>query len=148
MTKRQNPATLDDIDRSLIELLRDDARLPTATLARRLAVSRGTVQNRIERLMMNGVIQGFTLRLPAEIDTGLISAITSLEIRSSDHKPVIGQLKRIPEIARIYSTNGRWDLIAEIRSRDLAALDRVLTAIRSIKAVSASETSILLAEAG
>ena len=145
MTNRQ---TLDETDRRLIEMLRDDGRLPTATLARRLGVSRGTVQNRIDRLVANGVIQGFTIRLQGDVDTGLIAAITSLEIRSSDHKPVIAQLKRIPEVARIHATYGRWDLIVEIRTRDLASLDRVLTAIRIIKAVSASETSILLAEAG
>ncbi len=145
MTNRQN---LDEIDRGLIEMLRDDSRLPTATLARRLGVSRGTVQNRIDRLVAAGVIQGFTIRLQSDVDTGQIAAITSLEIRSSDHKPVITQLKRLPEVARIHATNGRWDLIVEIRTRDLASLDRVLTAIRTIKAVSASETSILLAEAG
>jgi len=144
MTNRQ---ILDDIDRRLIEMLRDDSRLPTATLARRLGVSRGTVQNRIDRLVAAHIIQGFTIRLQSDVEAGLISAITSLEIRSSDHKPVIAQLKRIPEIARVYATNGRWDLIVEIRTHDLAALDRVLTAIRIIKAVSASETSILLAEA-
>jgi len=144
MTNRQ---ILDDTDRRLIEMLRDDSRLPTATLARRLGVSRGTVQNRIDRLVAAHIIQGFTIRLQSDVDAGLISAITSLEIRSSDHKPVIAQLKRIPEIARVHSTNGRWDLIVEIRAHDLAALDRVLTAIRIIKAVSASETSILLAEA-
>jgi len=146
--KLANRQTLDDTDRRLIELLRDDSRLPTATLARRLGVSRGTVQNRIDRLVAARIIQGFTIRLQSDVDTGLIAAITSLEIRSSDHKPVITQLKRIPEIARIHATNGRWDLIVDIRTRDLASLDRVLTAIRGIKAVSASETSILLAEAG
>jgi len=145
MANRQN---LDETDRRLIEMLRDNSRLPTATLARRLGVSRGTVQNRIDRLVAGQVIQGFTIRLQSDVDTGLIAAITSLEIRSSDHKPVLAQLKRIPEIARIHSTNGRWDLIVDVRARDLASLDRVLTAIRTIKAVSASETSILLAEAG
>jgi len=143
MTNRQ---ILDETDRRLIEMLRDDSRLPTATLARRLGVSRGTVQNRIDRLVAAEIIQGFTIRLQSDVEAGLISAITSLEIRSSDHKPVIAELKRIPEIARVYATNGRWDLIVEIRTRDLASLDRVLTAIRIIKAVSASETSILLAE--
>jgi len=142
-----NRHSLDETDHRLIDLLRDNSRLPTATLARKLGVSRGTVQNRIDRLVAGGVIQGFTIRLEGEVDSGVIVAITSLEIRSSDHKPVIGQLKRIPEIARIYATNGRWDLIVEIRTLDLASLDRILTAVRTIKAVSASETSILLASA-
>ena len=51
---------MDDLDRRLIGLLSEDARLPSATLARRLAVSRGTVQNRVERLGASGVLLGFT----------------------------------------------------------------------------------------
>jgi hypothetical protein len=49
---------LDDTDRRLIQLLRADARLPAATLAKHLGVSRGTVQNRIERLRSAGVLLG------------------------------------------------------------------------------------------
>ena len=52
----------------------------------------------------------------------------------------------MPEVGRVHSTNGRWDLVAEINTRDLAALDRALGAIRALKAVANSETSILLAE--
>ncbi len=54
---------MDDTDRRLIGLLRENARLPVATLARRLKVSRGTVQNRINRLAAEGAITGFTVRL-------------------------------------------------------------------------------------
>ena len=52
----------------------------------------------------------------------------------------------MPEVGRVHSTNGRWDLVAEIATADLAALDRALTAIRALKPVANSETSILLAE--
>jgi predicted ArsR family transcriptional regulator len=54
---------MDDTDRRLIALLRQNARLPVATLAELLKVSRGTVQNRIDRLTDDGVISGFTVRL-------------------------------------------------------------------------------------
>ena len=56
-------SALDDLDRRLIGLLRADARLPSAALARQLGVSRGTVQNRIDRLTAGGVLLGFTVRL-------------------------------------------------------------------------------------
>ena len=59
---------LDDLDRRLIGLLRDDARLPSAALARRLGVSRGTVQNRIDRLIASGVVLGFTARLRGDAE--------------------------------------------------------------------------------
>ncbi|MDE2198530.1 MAG: Lrp/AsnC family transcriptional regulator [Rhodospirillales bacterium] len=138
---------LDDTDRRLIALLRDNARLPTASLARHLGVARGTVQNRIDRLQAAGVLLGFTLRLHDAADQG-VRAITTLEIRSSDQRAVVAGLKRIPEIRRIHSTNGRWDLVVELQAADLVALDRALGQLRSSRAVSHSETSILMAELG
>jgi DNA-binding Lrp family transcriptional regulator len=148
MTDRQHILELDATDRRLVELLRDNSRLPTATLARYLDVSRGTVQNRIDRLLKNKVLMGFTVRLRDDVDTGSVRAITSLEVRSSDNKSVLSALKRIPEVSRVWSTNGRWDLVAEIRTGDLTTLDRVLTEIRTNRAITHSETSILLAEVG
>ena len=148
MTDRQSSLPLDATDSRLIELLRDNARLPTATLARHLGVSRGTVQNRIDRLIRDRVLLGFTVRLRDDAEGATVRAITSLEVRSSDHKTVLAALKRIPQVVRVHSTNGRWDLVAEIRAADLPTLDRVLTEIRTNRAISHSETSILLAEVG
>ncbi|WP_075217451.1 Lrp/AsnC family transcriptional regulator [Mongoliimonas terrestris] len=137
---------LDETDRRLIAELRDDARLPAATLARRLGVSRGTVQNRIDRLVAAGVVLGFTVRVRGDVEAGRIRAITALEVRSADLKLVIAALKRLPDVARIHSTNGRWDLVVEVNAGDLASLDRTLHDMRAIRGVSLSETSILLSE--
>lgn len=136
---------LDDLDRRLIALLREDGRMPAARLAHHLGVSRGTVQNRIDRLVASGVLLGFTVRL-AGAATAAVRAIMAIEVHSSDMRAVVAALRRMPEVGRVYSTNGRWDLVAEIHAGDLASLDRVLTAIRALKAVAASETSILLSE--
>ncbi len=135
---------LDELDRRLIEMLRDDARLPTATLARRLGVSRGTVQNRIDRLVAEGVLLGFTVRLAGDVETAGVRALVSIEVRAAETRAVVAALRRMPEVRRLHSTNGRWDLVAEIATDDLAALDATLTAIRTLKAVANSETSILL----
>lgn len=140
------PDLLDDTDRRLIQMLRDNARLPTSTLAKRLGVSRGTVQNRIDRLMTAGVLLGFTVRLRGDAEDGAIRAITALEVRSADTKAVVAALKRMPDVGRIHSTNGRWDLVVELNAADLATLDRVLHEIRDVRGVSASETSILLSD--
>jgi len=71
--------------------------------------------------------------------------IMSIELRSADMRLVVAALRRMPGVGRVHSTNGRWDLIAEIATGDLAALDRTLTEIRALKPVANSETSILLA---
>ncbi len=146
MTNRQSSPAFDALDRRLIEVLRANGRLPAAKLAVALGVSRGTVQNRIDRLIADGVIAGFTVRLRADAEAGLMRALITLEVRSTDIAPVVRALKRIPEITRVFSTNGRWDLLAEIRAPDLAALDAVITRVRSSAGVSHSETSICLTE--
>lgn len=146
MTIGQPDPTLDETDRRLIELLRANSRLPAAKLAATLGVSRGTVQNRLDRLVRSGIIAGFTVRLRSEVETGSVRALMALEVRSSDIKPVVAQLKRLPEAVRIFSTNGRWDLMVEIQTRDLAGLDAAITRIRQVPGVSHSETSIYLTE--
>lgn len=138
-------AVLDDLDRRLIGLLRENGRMPSATLARALGVSRGTVQNRLDRLVEAGVVLGFTVRLAADAEGAPVRAIMSIEVRSADMRAVVAALRRMPAVGRVYSTNGRWDLVAEIATGDLAALDRTLTEIRALKPVANSETSILLA---
>jgi DNA-binding Lrp family transcriptional regulator len=138
--------SLDDIDRRLIGLLREDARLPTATLARRLKVSRGTAQNRIDRLMTRGVLLGFTVRLRGDAEGAPVRAMVSIEVRSAEARDVVAALAAMPDVGRVHSTNGRWDLVAEINAADLGALDRALTEIRALNAVANSETSILLSE--
>ena len=125
---------------------REGAGWSQGELARRLGVSRGTVQNRMDRLMRDGVILGFAARLRSEAARGAVRAIVCVELRSADMRAVVAALRRMPDVGRVHSTNGRWDLVAEIDTATLASLDATLTAIRALKAVANSETSILLAE--
>jgi DNA-binding Lrp family transcriptional regulator len=104
------------------------------------------VQNRIQRLMQAGILAGFTIRLRGDAGLGQVRAITSLEVRSADGRAVIAALRRLPDVGRVYSTNGRWDLVVEINTATLASLDQVLAEIRALPAVTHSETSILLSE--
>lgn len=135
---------MDDKDRQLIALLRKDARLPVATLAKTLGVSRGTVQNRIDRLIERGTIQGFTVRVRAEAEPARIRAIMMIEVEGEHQDRVIKQLRGFPEITEIHTTNGRWDLVLELNTESLQNFDQALHRIRQIKGVTGSETSLLL----
>lgn len=135
---------MDDTDRKLIALLRDNARLPVATLAALLKVSRGTVQNRLDRLQASGVIQGFTLRLLPEAEAGRIRAITLIEVAGERTEAVLRSLRGMAEVSAVHSTNGRWDLVAELTTGTLEGFDAALQRIRQIRGVAATETSLLL----
>jgi DNA-binding Lrp family transcriptional regulator len=136
---------MDRIDHELIALLRDDARRPVTSLAAALKVSRATVQNRIDRLLHSGAILGFTLRLPPAGDASRVRAITLLAVSGERAESVVRALRRVPEVHALHSTNGRWDLVAELDSASLAVFDQALARIRRIDGVSSTETSLLLA---
>lgn len=135
---------MDTIDRKLLAILRTDGRASVSTLAEMLKVSRGTVQNRIDRLTREGVIAGFTVRVAAAEDPHAVRAVTLIEITGQKSNAVIKALRGVPEIRALHTTNGAWDLVAEIETENLSEFDRVLRHIRALEGVSKSETSLLL----
>lgn len=134
----------DQLDRSLLALLRTDGRAPLSQLAIALKVSRGTVQNRLDRLQNSGAIIGFTVRVREDYDTQTIRAVMMVEVVGKSTSQVIRSLRGIPELEALHTTNGAWDLIAEIRTSSLAEFDRVLRDVRVIDGVLNSETSLIL----
>lgn len=135
---------MDETDRRLLSLLREDGRIPVAELARLLGVARATVTSRIERLVSSGTIIGFSVRVRDELDPLEVRAITLIEVEGRTTDFVIRELRGIPEIRSLHSTNGAWDLVAELGAESLAHFDGVLGRIRSIPGVVNSETSLLL----
>ena len=136
---------LDELDRRLIALLRADSRTPAASLAAQLKVSRGTVQNRIARLVAQGVIQGFTVKTRPDIDANRVRAIMSIAIEGERSGAVVKALRGFPQVDKAHTTNGRWDLVAELDVETLGEFSETLDAIRQIEGIASTETSILLA---
>ncbi|MCK7594191.1 Lrp/AsnC family transcriptional regulator [Pseudomarimonas salicorniae] len=134
---------MDDLDHRLIGLLRQNARSSVAELAQKLGVSRGTVTNRLGRLEREGVIVGYTLRLRPESVSDEIRAWTSIAVEGKQHG-VVRALLGEPGVSALHDTNGRWDLLAELRVGNLAELSTVLERIRKVPGISATESSIHL----
>ena len=137
---------MDDLDRRLLALLRADSREPVASLAAKLKVSRGTVQNRINRMMAaGGAILGFTVRTRPELEENRVRAVMTIAIEGERSRAVIKALRGLPEVDKVHTTNGRWDLVAELDTATLAEFSRTLDQIRTIEGIASTETSILLA---
>jgi DNA-binding Lrp family transcriptional regulator len=135
---------MDDTDRQLIALLRNDARASVASLAKQLGVARGTVQNRMARLESTGTIVGYTVRLKPDVEEHRIRAFMTVAVEGNQLDAVMKALRGEPAVAALYSTNGRWDIVGELRADSLEAFDRVLARIRLIEGISQTETSLLL----
>lgn len=135
---------MDDTDRQLIALLRDNARMSVASLAKALRVARGTVQNRMAKLEADGTIVGYTVRLRSQMEQHRIRALMTVAVEGNRTDAVIKALRGEPAVGALYSTNGRWDIVAELRADSLEAFDHVLGRIRQLEGISNTETSLLL----
>ncbi|UUX51107.1 Lrp/AsnC family transcriptional regulator [Nisaea acidiphila] len=136
---------MDAIDEKLIAALRRNGRSGISELADLLGVSRATVRSRIERLERDGQILGYTVVLRGDAQELPVRGIMLIEIEGRGTENVVRQLTGIGAVGAIHSTNGRWDLIAEIGAETLADFDDVLRRIRLIDGIANSETNLLLA---
>ncbi len=135
---------MDDLDRRLIAQLRVDARATGAALAKRLGVARGTVQNRIAKLEADGSIVGYTVRLKPQTEADRVSGIMTIAVEGNHLERIVRTLRGDPAVAALHSTNGRWDLVAELRADSLEAIDEVINRIRSLENITRTETNLLL----
>jgi DNA-binding Lrp family transcriptional regulator len=135
---------VDDLDHRLISLLRDNARLSVAQLALQLKVSRATVQNRIDRLVAQRVLLGFTVRTSAEGAAHRVRAMMMIAVDGDRSDAILKALRGYPEVRALHTTNGRWDIVAELGTDTLETFDAALRSIRTIKGIANSETSLLL----
>lgn len=135
---------MDDMDRRLIALLRADARATVASIAKTLHVARGTVQNRIAKLERDGTIIGYTVRLRPQFDEHRIAALMTIAVEGNRAESVLRTLRGDPAVEALHTTNGRWDIVAELRADSLEAFDRVLGRIRQVDGIASTETSLLL----
>ena len=136
--------TMDKLDGRLISMLRRNGRASLSALAADLGVTRATVKARMDRLIAGGEIAGFTVLTRADVTPQPVRGLMMLEIAGRGAEKVARALRAMPQVHAVHSTNGTWDLIAEIGSETLESFDRVLFAIRNIEAISRSETNLLL----
>ncbi|MCU0802478.1 MAG: Lrp/AsnC family transcriptional regulator [Rhodobacteraceae bacterium] len=135
---------MDELDRNIISLLGADARMSVATLARRLKVARSTVQTRLERLETTGMIAGYTLKLGEAARAGRLRASVLVNIEPRAQAGILIRLKNIPEVERVYTTSGRFDLLMQVAAPNTRALDDVLDQIGALTGVKSSESLIHL----
>ncbi|MDJ0630352.1 MAG: Lrp/AsnC family transcriptional regulator [Rhodobacter sp.] len=135
---------MDSLDQKLVAALRRDARMSLSDLAGHLGITRATVRSRIERLLARGDILGFTVITRADMTHSPVRGLMMLKIEGAGTERIVHRLTGFPEVQQVHSTNGTWDLIAEIGTETLEALDRILFEIRRLDGITSSETHLLL----
>jgi DNA-binding Lrp family transcriptional regulator len=135
---------MDDLDRDILSALRHNARIPASSLAAMTGASRAPIAPPTDPMVAGGTHAAFTIRTGSEIRPAGVRAIVMIEVVGKFADRVAHQLRGLPEVRALHSTNGRWDFIAELEDRDLASFDETLRRIRLIEGINTTESSILL----
>lgn len=135
---------MDELDGHLIAALKRKGRASLSELADQLGVTRSTVRVRLDKLVQGGEIAGFTVLTRSDVRPDAVRGLMMLEIAGRGAEKTMKHLQRMPEVQAVHSTNGTWDLIAEIGTKTLEQFDQVLFAIRRLDGVTRSETNLLL----
>lgn len=135
---------IDPVDHRILALLRENARMSTALLGRRLGVSRTTVHSRIERLLARRVITGFTVRMGADQERDQIQAQVMIAAVQKVLARVEAALRALPEVRKLYSVSGQHEFIAIVVTDSVGEMDQLLDRIGAIEGVDRTESSIVL----
>lgn len=136
--------TINASDEQLLSLLRENARASTAEIARRLKLSRTTVQSRIERLEREGVIAGYTVRVSDAAERGNIRAHIMITVLPKQMPAVVEALRAMPEVRTLHSVSGPFDLIALGVVPTVSQMDELTDRIGAIEGVERTTSSIIL----
>lgn len=140
----QRAIGLDDVDRRLLTLLRDDARQSIAQLAKELGVSRGQVYSRLARLEEEEVVAGYTVRLGAAFIASRVRAHMMIKTLPRYHREVEQALATIPTVQAIHAISGEYDVIAMLEAKDSAQLNELIDEIGLLDGVERTTTSVIL----
>lgn len=131
-------------DLQLLSLLRENARASTAEIARRLKLSRTTVQSRIERLERQGVIGGYTVRVHDDLERSRIRAHIMVTVLPKQMPAVVKALQAMPEVRELHSLSGPYDLVAIGSVPTVDEMDVLTDRIGAIEGVARTTSSIVL----
>ncbi len=135
-----------DADTRLIDLLRANAREPTASLARKLGLARSTVQERIAKLQRDGIIKGYTVRLSDHSEANRLRAVVMISTDPKQADRVSVELKKMPEVRSLAALSGSYDLVAMVETDTPARVDALLDRIGRAPGVARTVSSIILSE--
>ena len=135
---------MNDLDSRILALLKRNARMSVTQMSHELGVSRVTIDAHIKKMEASGVITGYTVTLGIEEFRHNVSGWIMINVDANLEESAIDKLIDMSEISRLFTTNGRWDLTAEIQTSTLEAFDSAISRLRQIPGIKETDTSLLL----
>ena len=134
---------MDDLDRQILDILRRDARTPYTEIAGQVGTSEGTVRNRVERLLDDGIIERFTV----STRTGNIKAMIEVSVKVNVHTTEISEtVAEWDQVDFVWQVSGEEDVVLVVDATDTGAVNRLITRAREMDEVENTKTRLILDE--
>ena len=134
---------MDDLDRRILDILRRDARTPYTEIAEQVGTSEGTVRNRVDRLLDDGIIKRFTV----STRTGNIKAMIELSVQVNVHTTEISEtVAEWDQVDFVWQVSGEEDVVLVVDAADTGAVNRLITRAREMDEVENTKTRLILDE--
>jgi Lrp/AsnC family transcriptional regulator for asnA, asnC and gidA len=131
-----NSLDLDEVDRTILRSLRQNARMSLQEMSRKSGISDATLQFRLKRMKATGVIEQFTITANPAATGYTVTAIMLVQTDAERHDNAVRALAKIPEITEVYGVLGEYDLFIKVWSRSLEELNSTINdQIRSIDGI-------------
>ena len=134
---------MDDLDREILDILRRDARTPYTEIAEQVGTSEGTVRNRVERLLEEGIIERFTV----STRTGNIKAMIEVSVKVNVHTTEITErMAEWDQVDFVWQVSGEADIVLVVDAADTQAVNKLITRARELEEVENTKTRLILDE--
>ena len=134
---------MDSLDRDILDILRRDARTPYTEIASAVETSEGTVRNRVERLIDDGIIERFTI----STRTGNVKAMVEIGVAVDvDTTEVSSRMAEWNEVDFVWQVSGEADIVLVVDAADTRRVNDLITKARSLEDVMSTKTRLILDE--
>jgi DNA-binding Lrp family transcriptional regulator len=134
---------MDDLDREILAILRQDARAPYTEIADRVGTSEGTVRNRVEQLVESGVIERFTVATR----TGNVKAMVELSVDVNVQTGgLTDRLAGWEQVDFVWQVSGAEDIVLVVDAADTSSLNALITRARDLDEIVSTKTRLILDE--
>jgi DNA-binding Lrp family transcriptional regulator len=130
---------LDEVDRKIIDYLKENARATYVDIGKALSVSDATVYNRVNRLMEIGVIKKFTIEIDESVLQKRVQGFILVNIRPGSISDVSKKLVEVVGVKEVHEVHTSPDLILKVEADDLDTLRTVILKIREVSDVVQTE---------
>lgn len=138
---------MDRIDHGIIDQLRLNARAGYADIGAEVGLSASAVKRRIDRLLADGVIRGFTVQIDPKVEGLATEAYVELFCRGTVSPADLKRmLSGVPEVVEASTVTGTADAIVMMRARDVIAFEEALEKVRAAASVDHTTSAILLSK--